>query len=156
MVQDNKKELIKFIKSKKLLILSTVDKKGRPWTCNVYFSVDKDFNLFFVSSPNSNHSKHIKDNPHVSFSIAWHDEEDLGNRKGVQGTGTCKRVTNASEIIKLLKNHYKYFPSWRDTVNHKAMRDKIIESRPYVIRPKYMKFWDDELFDEEKTKEFNF
>ena len=122
----------------------------------MYFSADRDLNLFFVSPPDTNHSKHIKENSYVAFSIPWFDENDLGNRKAIQGIGVCTRITNAGDIARLLKNHYKYYPLWKNVITHKAMRDKVISSRPYIIKPTYMKYWDDELFGEEGTKEFIF
>lgn len=155
MSTSDKKHLVDFLKSKKLLVISTVDGKGNPWTCNVYFSVDKDLNLFFVSPTDTKHSQHIANHPKISFSIPWFDEKNLGNRKAVQGIGTCKKVTNASQILRLLKNHYKYYPLWKTVITYKAMREKLIESRPYVIAPTYMKYWDDELFGEEGVREFN-
>jgi uncharacterized protein YhbP (UPF0306 family) len=150
------KELIKFVKNQKLLVLSTIDENGKPWSTNVYYSADKDLNLFFVSPPDTNHSKHIKNNSTVAFSIAWYDPKDLANRKAIQGTGACIRITKVSEIVRLLKNHSKYYPLWRSVITYKAMRQKLIESRPYIIKPKYMKFWNDELYGDEGTGEFEF
>lgn len=156
MKQNDKKELTDFIKNRKLLVLSTVDEKGNPWTSNVYYSADNNLDLFFVSSPDTNHSRHIKNKSQVSFSVPWYDENDLANRKAVQGIGLCKRLTNAAEIVRFLKNHYIYYPLWKSVITYKAMRDKLIESRPYIIKPTYMKFWNDELYGEEGTREFNF
>jgi len=150
-----KKEITDYLENRKLLVLSTIDDNGNPWTCNVYFSVDKDFNLFFVSSPKTKHGQHIAKNSQVSFSIPWFDEKNLANRKAVQGTGVCQRVTDAKETIRLLKNHYKYYPSWQSVITYEAMRDSLIESKPYMIKPTYMKFWNDELYGEERTKELN-
>lgn len=152
----SKKELTEFLKKQKLLVLSTVDKKGKPWVSNVYYSVDGDLNLFFVSPPSTNHSKHVSENRDVAFSIAWYDEKNLANRKAVQGTGVCKRITRPGEIVRLLKNHSKYYPLWKSIITYKSMRDKLIESRPYVIKPKYMKFWNDDLYGDEGVREFEF
>ena len=37
-----------------------------------------------------------------------------------------------------------------------AIREKLIESRPYLIKPTYIKFWNDELYGDEGTEEFHF
>lgn len=153
---ENKNELEYFLKQQKLLALSTVDEHNNPWICNVYYSVDSELNLFFVSSPESNHGQHLNKNSQVAFSIAWFDQENLGNRKAVQGTGICERVKQKSEVLRLLENHYKYYPSWKSTINFKAMAEDKIASRPYVIKPTYMKFWNDELFGNEGLREFRF
>lgn len=151
-----KKEIIEYLRNRKLLVLSTVDENGNPWTCNVYFSINKDFNLFFVSALEAKHSQHIAKNSKVSFSVPWFDEKNLANRKAVQGTGVCQRVTNAKEIIKLLKNHYKYYPSWQNAITYESMIDNLIDSKPYIVKPDYMKFWNDELYGEKGTRELKF
>lgn len=150
------KDLQEFLNSKKLLIIATVGEDGNPWTCNVYYSADSKSNLFFVSPTNTKHIQHLEHNSRVSFSIPWYDENDLTNRKAIQGTGTCKQLRSPSKIISSLKNHSKYFPLWKDVITYDNMRNKTIKSRPFVIEPDHMKFWNDELYGSEGTKEFNF
>ena len=150
------KDLIEFIKQQKLMVIATSDEEGRPWACNVYYSADNDLNLFFVSPTDTKHSAHIANKSEVAFSIVWYDQDDLTNRKAVQGVGECTRVKDPTTIINFLKNHAKYYPLWKDVITYKSMRDKLIDSRPYVVKPKYMKFWNDELYGEEGTKELSF
>ena len=150
------KELIEFLKSQKLLVLSTVDKDGEPWVSNVYYSVDGEFNLFFVSPADTKHIEHLEHNPKVAFSIAWFDPDNLVDRKGIQGQGTCERIIEPKEMMSLLKNHAKYFPLWRDLITYENIKNRIIQSKPYLIKPSYIKFWNDELYGKEGTKEFTF
>ena len=150
------KNLIDFLKNQKLLAIATIDHENKPWIANVYYSVDGDLNLFFVSPQDTNHSKHIQNNSRVAFTISWYNKDNLSDRKAVQGRGVCRLLENPKEIVRFLTNHYKYFPSWKDEITYENMLQKIIESRPYIIKPTYMKFWNDELFGEEGTREFNF
>lgn len=155
-MEQNQQALFDFMSSQKFLVLATVDEEGKPWIANVYFSVNEEFELFFVSPASTKHSKHIGKNPSVAFSTVWHDQDDLGNRKGIQGTGICERITNPLEITRHLDHHYKYFPAWRSSINLKNIIEKVIESRPYKIKADYIKFWNDELYGKEGTKEFSF
>jgi len=41
-------------------------------------------------------------------------------------------------------------------INFKNIKEKIIDARPYLIKPSYIKFWNDELFGEEGIVEFEF
>lgn len=148
-------EVREFLESQKLLVLSTVDESGNPWTSNVYFSIDKDTNIFFVSPAFTKHVKHIEISPNVSFSVAWFDPDNLVNRKAVQGTGICKRLKDTTKTTSLIKNHVKFYPLWKDVITLENIDNKVIKSKPYVIEPNYMKFWNDELYGEEGTKEFN-
>ena len=149
-------ELLKFLKSQKLLVLSTASKGGEPWVSNVYYSVDSNLNLFFVSPSDTRHIEHLEHNPKVAFSVVWFNPNNLVDRKGIQGQGTCERIEEPEEIISLLKNHAKYFPLWKDRITYENIKNKTIQSRPFLIRPSYIKFWNDELYGEEGTREFTF
>jgi uncharacterized protein YhbP (UPF0306 family) len=133
-----------------------VGKDGKPWLSNVFYSSDTNLNLFFVSPNDTNHIQHLSGQNEIAFSISWYDQNDLNNRKAIQGTGTCQQVKNPTRIIQFLQNHAKYFPLWKDLITYENMRNKIIDSRPYVIKPDYIKFWNDELYGEEGVKEFDF
>lgn len=150
----NKQVLLQFLQSQKLLVLATIDENNKPWITNVYFSINEEFEIFFVSPLDAKHSKHIENNSEVAFSTVWFDQDDLSNRKGIQGTGICKLITNPIEIAKHLDSHYQYFPSWKDSINIKNILKKAITSRPFTIMPSYIKFWNDELYGDKETEEF--
>ncbi len=152
----NEKKLYKFLSSRKLITVSTIDNKGKPWTSNMYYSVDKDFNFFFVSPTTTLHSQHIAQDPRVSFTVNWYNEKDLTDRKAIQATGDCKLIKDSKTIVRFLKNHHKYFPFWKDRITYQNMKKDVISSRPYVIKPKFIKYWDDEELGSEGTKEFKF
>jgi hypothetical protein len=88
--------------------------------------------------------------------VSWYNKDDLGDRVAVQGKGICKQLENPKEIMGFLTNHYKYFPLWKDIITFENMFKKVIESRPFIIKPTYIKFWNDKLYGEEGVKEFKF
>lgn len=151
-----KQLLLNFLQSQKLLVISTIGDEGKPWIANVYFSCTENFELVFFSSPKTKHSQNIKLNPNVAFSTVWFDQNNLGNRKGVQGAGECTLIEDLEVTEKYLGNHYKFFPSWKDSINIEKMKTNHIESRLYLVKPNYMKFWNDEEFGNEGTKEYKF
>ncbi len=147
-------QLHDFLAKRRLLSIATVDENSIPWISNVYYSSDDDLNLFFISPEDNNHSRHIAENKNISFSIAWYNEEDLGDRKSVQGKGVCEKVTNIKEMANVLKIHLKKYPDWKDIINLDNIVKKVIESKVYRIKPSYIKFWNDELYGDEGTEEF--
>lgn len=149
-------ELLKFLKEQRLVSIATTDESNFPWISNVYYSISNSGQLFFVSDPEARHGVHLSERNRIAFSIAWYDKNDMGNRKAVQGTGICERISDPITVGKFLMNHYIYYPLWKQVITEKSMREKIISSRPYIITPQYMKFWNDELYGEEGTKEFTF
>lgn len=148
------KEVIEFLNNQKLLSIATINNE-LPWIFNVYYSIDKDFNIYFVSPESNNHSKHIKLNSNVSFTSVWFDNSNLDNRKSIQGRGVCSKVTNIKDVTHALRIHLKKYPEWSQFINLNNILNKVIESRVYVIKPTYIKYWDDELYGEEGIKEFN-
>jgi len=92
------KNLIDFLKKQKLVAIATIDHENKPWIANVYYSVDEDLNLFFVSPQDTNHSKHIQKNSEVAFTISWYNKDNLSDRKAVQGRGVCRLLENPKDL----------------------------------------------------------
>lgn len=146
--------LKEFLSTQKLLAIATVDEQNNPWLCNVYFGVDSEQNLYFVSA-NTNHTRHIEKNGAVAFTTSWFNPTDLGDRKAIQGKGICTKVTDWTEVLTGLKCMYKKFPDWSDTLTMEMMKNNLLETRLYKIKTNYMKFWNDSLYGEEGIEEFN-
>ncbi len=56
-----------FLQSQKTGVLSTVGKHDRPYGAVVYFSIDKEFNVYFTTKRDTRKSENIQHNKHVSF-----------------------------------------------------------------------------------------
>jgi uncharacterized protein YhbP (UPF0306 family) len=148
--------LLSFLQEQRLLTLATVSTDGFPWVSNVYYSITDKGEIFYISPTTTNHSKHVVANKEVAFSVAWYEKDNMENRKSVQGRGICSQVTNFAKISRLISNHLSFYPDWKDFLTTDAILRHLIESRPYMIKPTYMKFFNDELFGEEGTREFKF
>jgi uncharacterized protein YhbP (UPF0306 family) len=57
------------IEANKYLVLGTVDAEGLPWVTPVYFTPDGHTDFYWVSSPDSEHSRNVARNPTVSIAI---------------------------------------------------------------------------------------
>jgi len=68
--------------------LATVDDSGRPHAANVNFCADEELNLFFLSSPDSAHARHVAARPQVA-ATAYAPFERPDQIRGVQVHGTC-------------------------------------------------------------------
>lgn len=152
------KSLRIFLEGQKVLTLATTDENNDPWVANVYYSLTKTNQLFFASSPDTNHSKHVFAKGTVAFSVSWFNPDNIGDRVAVQGKGICEKLTDPITAIKFLKTHYSFFPTWGEVLTNKQIREQILNARFYVITPTYIKFWNDTLFTGEKppVREFFF
>jgi uncharacterized protein YhbP (UPF0306 family) len=147
-------ELQKFLTTQKLMTLATTGPNG-PWISNVYYGYDStDTSFYFISGLDTRHSVDILKSSTIAFGIASSDETDVTNRKAVQGVGTCEQMMTTDAIATGVRLHNEQFPVFaeRITVEYIASRDN--ESAVWKITPTYMKFWNDELFGNNGTKEW--
>ncbi|MEK7648905.1 MAG: pyridoxamine 5'-phosphate oxidase family protein [Patescibacteria group bacterium] len=149
------KKLLEFLQSQKLVIIATCE-NGEPWVANVYYGVDANFKLYFVSGKNTRHSSHIQQNSHIAFSIVWFDRSNHKNRKAIQGLGQCRLAQNEEEIDVGVRLHNANFPEFAEKITLDWIHTNKRGSSIWIIEPSYMKYWDDELYGEDGSKEFTF
>jgi len=85
-----------FLATCRTLSLATVDEHGRPHAANVQYAVDPRMRLVWVSSPKSEHSRHLERDPHVAGTIYGHDDR-AQNIHGLQFHGTAERLTDPAD-----------------------------------------------------------
>lgn len=149
----NMKKILAFLKKQKLLALACHN-KNNIWLANVYFAVDAKGTMYFVSPMDSLHSKLILKNPNIAFSTAWFDPSNHQNRKGVQGRGVCRVAKNIKEITTGVTLIARAFPDLRTIITAKWIKDNAWGTKVWMIKPSYIKYWDDELFGDDESKEF--
>lgn len=148
-------KLLQFLKNNKVATIATADERG-PWVANVYYAVGSDNVLYFVSPKDARHSEMILKNDNIAFSISWFDEQNHGNRKGVQGLGRCDIVKNPAEIITAIKALNEVFPDLKDMITVDWIKTNAWQVRVWAIQLTYIKYYDDEIYGEEESEEFNF
>lgn len=58
--------------------LATVDQAGEPWVVAINLCYDNQLNIIWHSEKDTEHSKHIRDNPNVAICI-YDDFADIGD-----------------------------------------------------------------------------
>lgn len=137
------------------MVIASQSKK-EVWIANVYIGTDEKANIYFVSPMGNKHSRMILKNPNVAFSIAWFDPMNHKNRKAIQGLGTCRLAKNEDEIITGVKLHNQNFPEFKERITVEWIHSNKWNSKVWVLKPTYVKYWDDELYKGRESKEFNF
>ena len=148
-------KLLQFIQSQKLMALACHNGKDL-WIANLYIGVDEKGTIYFISPEDTKHGQMILKNPNIAFSIAWFDPKNHKNRKAVQGLGACRPAKNPAEIAAGIKLLYKNFPDLRDILTVKWIMTNAWGSKIWVLKPNYMKYWDDEIYGNNESKEFHF
>jgi uncharacterized protein YhbP (UPF0306 family) len=146
---------LQFLQGQKLLVLASHDEKD-VWVANVYFGTDEKGTLYFISPKDNRHSAMILKNPNVAFSIAWFDATNHKNRKAVQGVGVCRPAENDGEIATGVQLHNQHFPEFKERITIDWIRTNEYGSCVWVLKPSFMKYWDDEIYGDEESEEFRF
>ncbi len=107
----DKSELIS--KAKKVIneilyiTIATCDRNNQPWNSPVYSAFDKDYNFYWASWKENQHSKNIKENGKV-FVVIYDSTVPEGTGFGVYMRGTAHQLEKKDivEIIKAIKLLY--------------------------------------------------
>lgn len=135
------------------MVIASTDKKN-VWVANVYFDADDKATIYFISPKDTKHSRMILKNPKVAFSIAWFNPKNHQDRKSIQGLGDCQVAKNPIEIATGIKLLYKKFPDLRNILTIKWLMTNAWGSKLWVLKPSYLKYWDDQLYGDNESEEF--
>ncbi len=147
-------KLLEYLQKYHLMTLSTYS--GGPWVSTVYYAVDEDLNLYFISDPSSNHCQHIAKNPQISCAIADSRQRVTDKKVGVQLKGQTTYLADSAKIQKILAMWNTANPGFEQVINFENMEKGVIKSKVYQITPIYIKFFNEELYGPEGFKEFKF
>ena len=98
---DIKKRILEILSKTHLMSLATHDDTG-PWVADVIFIYDEDFNIYWMSDPETRHSKAILKNNKVAGSITYSTKSKEPNL-GIQFEGTAEQLQGVQ--FELLVKH---------------------------------------------------
>lgn len=153
-MKNAKEKLLVFLKSLKFMSVSTYD--HHLWTAWVYYVIDDNFNLYFVSQPDTDHCKSILKNGEIACAIADSHQKVTDKKIGVQLYGTASQLNNLQQLRWMLNVWNKVNPGIEKVINLKNMQKKVIKSRVFKVIPKKIKWYNEELFKEKEFEVFNF
>lgn len=136
---DVRAALSEFLGQHSTLALSTAGLyDGRPQVAPLFFVSDEALNLYWISDPDSRHSRNIADWSDVAAAVYAHPW-DWQSIKGVQIEGTAMPVTEDDERQHALALYCAKFPFASD-----KFADLIAQSVFYVLRPRWLRWIDNE------------
>jgi uncharacterized protein YhbP (UPF0306 family) len=102
-MNDQLVERAKAILNKILYItIATTSKDGQPWNSPVYSAFDENYNFFWASDQNGQHSKNIKENNKV-FLVVYDSTAPEGTGEGVYIQAKASAITDEKEIAHAVK-----------------------------------------------------
>jgi uncharacterized protein YhbP (UPF0306 family) len=143
-----KESILEILDSTELWSMATVTPENRSHINTAYFSYDRDFNFYFITSPHTEHGKNISSNPIVAVTIfntnqpwkkvpfrgiqLWGNARDLNifAYPGVARESYCSRFSDADEWIGPPKTE----------------RAEDVHDRFFEVVPFRLKLFDEKIF----------
>jgi uncharacterized protein YhbP (UPF0306 family) len=150
---DTKTELLNYLGTQAVMSLATFGE--HPAICTVYFIVDEDLNLYFISRPGTEHCRNIGMNGVVACSIADVRQQVTDKKIGVQIKGTAVELPTIEKIGTALLFWSKANFGFEGIVTVDTIKKRMIESRAYKVIPTEIKFFNEELFGPEGAEVIN-
>jgi nitroimidazol reductase NimA-like FMN-containing flavoprotein (pyridoxamine 5'-phosphate oxidase superfamily) len=102
------------IERNSLLTIATVDGQGRPWVSPVFYSLDDDYQIYWVSDVEARHSANVRDTAAVAIVI--HDVVD-GQTDAVYIEGTAVELNDEAAVREgmdvMARRNERQPPHWR-------------------------------------------
>jgi len=90
--------------------LATADERGHPHAANIQYVHDERLHLYFVSSEDAAHSRHIAVNPAVALTVYHHNDQDPANIRGLQLHGRATPIIGKADRDMALTLYTSRFP----------------------------------------------
>ena len=152
MDQKEKEILFDFLKNHKLMTIATFD--GKLWIATVFYVADEKFNLYFLTDPKTEHSQHIAKNGMIACNIVDSHQQVTDKKMGLQIEGTAEKVSVLESIKKVLQMWHATNPGKEEKLSFDKIRNKVINMRVYKVTPNRLKFFNEQLYPEDESKNF--
>ncbi len=86
--------------------------------------------------------------------LSMHDGKNHQNRKAIQGLGICRPAKSLPEIRTGVKFYNQNFPDFKDQISPAWLKKNEWNTRMWILKPTYIKYWDDEVYGEQQNEEF--
>lgn len=126
---------LRFLSQRSTLTLATADESGRPYAASLYFVHDESLRLYFLSSPESRHVRHLLARPEVAATI--HGEPwDWKTIQGIQLMGTADPVEDPEERERAMARYRAKFPFIGE------LPQALAHARLYRVTPRWVRWID--------------
>jgi len=134
-----KQTVLAYLRDHNTLTLATTGPDG-PWAAAVFY-VNDGFDLYFLSEPDTRHSRNVAANPQVSATI----HEDYTNWRLIQGIqleGRCEMIGAPAKGLRAMRLYIEKYPFIDSLAAAPELARALAKTRFYRIRPTRLYFID--------------
>ena len=141
------------LKSTEYCCLGTVDLQGT-WSNPVYFSWDREKNLYFISQPSSRHLQNLVRDSRLSVAIYSTNQSTFGDVIGIQLEGHAEILAEAQDIERAYQSYYgRRYPETGISEDHSQKEYLDHPAWQFVrITPKQIFYFNTEIFGEARQE----
>lgn len=133
-----------FLAEHTTLTLATVGPDGAPAAAAVFYAIDDDLNLYFLSEERTQHGQNLLADPRVAGTIQA-DGQDWRTIRGVQLRGTAEEVTGAeiAHAAAIYGRKYAFVAALlAGQAGPGALTGPLARARFWALRPAWLRLVD--------------
>jgi len=144
---DLRSRLLEFLGRHDTMTLATVGPDGEPQAAAVFYAVDDELNLYFLSDPKTRHSQNLQRESRAAATIQA-DGQAWQEIRGLQIEGTVRPVDGTGEKARAVRAYALRFSFLRGLLENNpadapvALRGPLAGSRFYLLRPAWIRLID--------------
>ena len=107
------------------MVLGTADESGQPWVSPVYFTASKYKEFYWISSPETKHSRNIARRSQISI-VIFNSQVPVGKAQAVYMSAAAEELTGSE----LERGLIVYNGRFQDPARHGVQDTRLEEVRP--------------------------
>lgn len=123
-----------------------------PWIATMYYGIDDDLNIYFLTSPDTIHAQALKQNPLVSAVIADSPQKPDSKKIGIQLYGSAGEIEGEEAIKAGFEIWCRVLKVSDPKYSYDGIKSGDLHYRLYKLVPKKIKYYNEELWDEGDEK----
>lgn len=143
-----------YVKNIKLMQLATT-RNNQPWLCNVWFVMDENDHVYWISRDTRRHSQEIHDNPYVSCTFhQWFDG-------GLGQAGQALIMAGHAEKLSgdACKKPYELYAARYPKILEFQTEQEFLQDQGdhyfYKLTPQEIVWWDEKNFPDQSRQKFD-
>ncbi|MBI5357532.1 pyridoxamine 5'-phosphate oxidase family protein [Candidatus Saccharibacteria bacterium] len=98
-LSEEKPKITNFLNKNQIAVLATIGADNRPQTAVIYFYVDADLNIYFITKEKTTKYQNIIDNPEVALSVYEQETQTT-----VQASGKAEEVHDPGRVNEVFRH----------------------------------------------------
>ena len=145
-----KSEISKYLTTHNQFALATFG--DHPWVATMYYGIDQDLNIYFLTNPETIHAKGLKDNSRVAAVFADSPQNPASKKIGVQMWGHAEELEGEEPIKEGFKIWCLVLKVTDPKYSYEGIKSGDLHYRIYKLVPKKIKYYNEELWEEGEEK----